>query len=94
MHMKHNRASKTLILLIDGVFPISNLLQCKLLWRLTQSGRYSSPELPTTAAPPQNHPPSPLMRLIASRHGGLSEWQPFMDEWGRRMVHNDLLLLC
>jgi hypothetical protein len=46
-----------------------------LLWRLTQSGRYSALKPPTTATPPQkNHPPSPLMRLIASRHG------PFMDK--------------
>ena len=29
MHMKHNGASKTLIRLIDGVLPISHLIQCK-----------------------------------------------------------------
>jgi hypothetical protein len=31
--MKHNGASKTLILLIDGVYPISDLIHSKLLWR-------------------------------------------------------------
>jgi hypothetical protein len=29
MHMKHNGASKTLLLLIDGVFPISDLYSVK-----------------------------------------------------------------
>ena len=39
MHMKHNGASKTLLLLIDGVFPISDFIQCKLHCRRQQSGR-------------------------------------------------------
>jgi hypothetical protein len=62
MHMKHNGASKTLILLIDGVYPISDLIHCKLLWRRQQSGRYSTPAPPPTAALPQNVALSPLMR--------------------------------
>ena len=43
------------------------LNQCKLLRRRQQSGRYSAPEPPTTAALPQNVPLSPLMRLVAPR---------------------------
>jgi hypothetical protein len=38
-----------------------------LLQWLTQNGRYSAPEPPTTAALPQNVPLSPLMRLVAPR---------------------------
>jgi hypothetical protein len=65
--MKHYGASKTLIRLIDGVYPISNLLHSKLLPRRQQSGCYSAPELSTTAALPQNVPLSLLMRLVAQR---------------------------
>ena len=39
MHIRHNGASKTLLLLIDGVFPISDFIQCKLLCQRQQSGR-------------------------------------------------------
>ena len=67
MHMKHNGASKTLILLIDGVYPIFGLVQCIFMRRRQHSGRYSAPALPTTAALPQNVPLSPLMRLVAPR---------------------------
>ncbi len=67
MHMNHNGASKTLIRLIDGVYPISDLLHSKLLRRRQQSGRYSAPEPPTTTALPQNVPLSLLMRLVAPR---------------------------
>ena len=55
MHMKHNGTSITLLRLIDGVYPIFGLNTHKLLQRLTQSGRYSAPKPPTTAAPPQSH---------------------------------------
>ena len=67
MHMKHNGATRTLLRLIDGVFPNLAYIQCKLLWRLTQSGRYSALEPPMTATLPQNVPLSPLMRLVALR---------------------------
>jgi len=53
MHMRLNGASKTLIRLIEGVFPIFELTQCKNMCR-QQSDRYSAPEPPTTAAPPPN----------------------------------------
>jgi len=52
--MRLNGASKTLIQLIEGVFPIFDLIQCKNTCRQQQSDRYSTPELPTTAAPPPN----------------------------------------
>ena len=65
MHMNHNGASKTLIRLIDGVNPISDLIHSKLLQWRQQSGLYSAPEPPTTAALPQNIPLGLLMRLVA-----------------------------
>jgi hypothetical protein len=67
MHMKHNGATRTLLRLIDGVFPNLAYIQCKLLWQLTQNGRYSASALPTTTALPQNVPLSLLMRLVAPR---------------------------
>jgi hypothetical protein len=67
MHMKHNGATRTLLRLIDGVFPNSAYLQCKLLQRPTQNGCYSAPALPTTTALPQIVPLSPLMSLVAPR---------------------------
>ena len=54
MHMRLDGASKTLIRLIEGVFPIFDLIQCKNTCRRQQSDRYSAPEPPTTAAPPPN----------------------------------------
>ena len=56
MHMRLNGASKTLIQLIDGVFPIFDLIQCKNMVPRQQSDRFSAPEPPTTSAPPQNQP--------------------------------------
>jgi hypothetical protein len=82
MHMKHNGATRTLLRLIDGVFPNLAYIQCKLLWRLTQSGRYSAPALPTTTALPQNVPLSPPVMLIASQYGGRSGWQLSMMNGG------------
>jgi hypothetical protein len=84
--MKHNGASKTLIWLIDGVFPISDLLQCKLLRRRQQSGHTHPRSRPW---PPRCHRtilPSPLMRLVALRAAAatltLDGGRPY--EWGRR----------
>jgi len=54
MHMRLNGASKTLIRLIEGVLPISHLIQGKNTCRRQQSDCYSAPEPPTTAAPPPN----------------------------------------
>ena len=54
MHMRLDGASKTLIRLIEGVFPIFDLIQCKNTCRRQQSDRYSAPEPPTTPAPPPN----------------------------------------
>ena len=67
MHMKHNGATGTLLRLIDGVFPIFDLYTVYIDAAAKQSGRYSAPALPTTTAPPQNVPLSPLMRLVAPR---------------------------
>jgi hypothetical protein len=86
MHMKHNGATRTLLRLLDGVFPNSAYIQCILMRRRQQSGRYSAPALPTTTAPPQNVPLSPLMRLVAPRvaAAALDGGRPW--EWGRRRV--------
>ena len=71
-----------------GYFQYSTYTQCISMRRRQQSGRYSAPALPTTTAPPQNVPLSPLMRLVAPRvaaaalDGGRSWWM------GRRMVHH------
>ena len=54
MHMRLNGASKTLIQLIEGVFPIFDLIQCKNTVPRQQSDRYLTPEPPMTAAPPPN----------------------------------------
>jgi hypothetical protein len=59
MHMKHNGASKTLLLLIYGVFPISDLIQCKLLCQRQQSGRTHPRSHPR---PPRCHRTFPCVR--------------------------------
>ena len=59
MHMRHNGASKTLLLLIDGVFPISDFIHCKLLCQRQQSGRTHPRSHPR---PPRCHRTSPWVR--------------------------------
>ena len=54
MHMKHNRASKTLIRLIDGVFPIFALNNVDKLLRQRKAQLFI-PEPPMTTTPPQIH---------------------------------------
>ena len=52
---------------------------------------------PSRPRPPRCHkmsPLSPLMRWIAARRSGRSEWQPFMDKCGRRTVHHGCLVVC
>jgi hypothetical protein len=50
MHMRLNGASKTLIQLIEGVLPISHLIQCKNTVPRQQNDRYSAPEPPRPRA--------------------------------------------
>jgi hypothetical protein len=49
---------------------------------------------PSRPRPPRCHktsPLSPLMRWIAARRSGRSEWRPFIVKWGRRLVHHGCL---
>jgi hypothetical protein len=86
MHMKHNGATRTLLRLIDGVFPNSACVQCKLL-RRTQSGRYSAKALPTPTALRQNHPTESAGMLIASRHGAINSGAVHGRMREQRMLH-------
>ena len=82
MHIRHNGASKTLLLLIDGVFPISDFIQCKLHCRRQQSGRTHPRSRPR---PPRCHRTFQWVRWwdwlrCASR---LPLWMAAVhDEWG------------
>jgi hypothetical protein len=71
MHMKHNRASKTLIRLIDGVFPIFALNNVNKLLRQRKAAALI-PEPPMTTTPPQNH--------ICVPRGSVSLW----GEWSNQ----------
>ena len=82
MHMKHNGASKTLRLLIDGVYPISDLIHCKLLWRRQQSGRTQPRSRPR---PPRCHRTFPWVRWWDWLRRALRRplWMAAVhDEWG------------
>jgi len=96
--MRHNGAIRTLLRLIDLVFLSYHLYTAKSWWLRQQSGRYSSPEPPTTTALPQKIPLSPLMRLVAPRvaEAALDGVRPW---WmGRRTVRHRsrcfVLYLC
>ena len=52
--MRHYGASRTLLRPVDCLFLLYHLIQCKNTMPRQQSDRYSAPEPPTTAAPPQN----------------------------------------
>jgi len=51
---RHNRASRTLLRPVDWLFLSYHPVQCKNTVPRQLSDRYSAPEPPTTAAPPQN----------------------------------------
>ena len=87
MHMRLNGASKTLIRLIEGVLPISHLIQCKNTVPWQQSDRYSAPRAATKRA-------RRACWRSRLRRGGRSEWRPSIDEWGRWTVHHGCLVVC
>ena len=85
MHMKHNGASKTLLLLIDGVFPISDLLQCKLLRKNVNC--YGGDNKAAALSPGAAHDRRAASERYtestdeigsAARRGARSGWRPFM----------------
>ena len=89
MHMRLDGASKTLIRLIEGVFPIFDLIQSKNTCR-QQSDRYSAPEPPTTPAPPPNESAESADEVgcgVAAPNGGRS----LMNEAGGRFTHGCLV---
>jgi len=83
MHMRLNGASKTLIRLIEGVLPISHSYSAK---TRCHDSKATATQPPSCPRPPRRHktsplsPLSPLMRWIAARRNGRSEWRPFMDK--------------
>jgi hypothetical protein len=71
--MKHDGASRTLIRLIDGVFPISDLIHCKLRKLRTNGGKAEllSPRARSRPRPPRCHRTillSPPMLWKAAAH--------------------------
>ena len=81
--MRHNGASQTLLRPVDWLFLSYHPVQCKNTVPRQLNDRYSAPEPPTTAAPPQNESAESADEVdcIASRR---PLWMAAVHRWMRR----------
>jgi hypothetical protein len=79
MHMKHNGATRTLLQLIDGVFPIFDLYTVYIDAAATTKRPLLSPGAAHNHRAATERPPESSDEIgCAARSGGRSGWRPFM----------------